>query len=303
MTNRPLPLAGACLALGLCTAGVSTAQAQWTLIGTSAAGEIYIDPLTLTQRAGARRIDQLVNLAHPSASGDRSVREIVDYDCTGKRLLHRESHTFSMPMGEGSITSTEAESNAWTDWSSQTLGESLGRAVCALGGLATSYTIEASHTTAIWGVSHLGISTLRGRFDRIAGKITLDRQRESGTVELAIAADSVNVGDAKFAERLLQKDFLNLENYPQILYRGQLKKFVSGKPTELDGELTLLGVTRPVNIELKSFQCITHPMHKREVCGADATASFDRTEFGMNALLRTAGQRIDLLIQVEALKD
>lgn len=303
MKFRPIHLVSTCLALGLWAASADYVRAEWALVGTSAAGGVYIAPLTLKQQQSSRRIDQLVDLARPSASGDRSVREVVDYDCANKRLNHRETHTFSLPMGEGSITSTEAETDGWTDWSSQPLGDAVGKAVCALEGLAATYTIETSHTAAIWGVSHLGISTLRGRFDRISGKVTLDVRRQTGSVDLSIAADSVSVGDGKFAERLRQKDFFNVEKFPQILYRGELKNFVAGKPTELRGELTLLGITRPVNIGLKSFDCLTHPLHKREVCGADAIASFDRTDFGMDALLKTAGQRIDLLIQVEALRD
>lgn len=302
MSFRQSRLASIWQALGFWAVCAGAAQAEWTFVGTSAAGEVYIDPLTMAQRESSRRINQLINLAHPSTSGDRSVREIVDYDCTHQRLNHRETHTFSLPMGEGSITSTEAETDGWTDWSSLDR-EALGRAVCALEGLAATYTIEPSHTAAIWGVSHLGISTLRGRFDRISGKITLDVRRQIGSVELTIASESVSVGDAKFAERLRQKDFFNVEKFPQILYRGELKNFVAGKPTELRGDLTLLGMSRPVNIELKTFQCLAHPLHKREVCGADAIASFDRTDFGMDALLKTAGRRIDLLIQVEALRD
>jgi hypothetical protein len=50
----------------------------------------------------------------------------------------------------------------------------------------------------------------------------------------------------------------------------------------VDGELTMLGVTKPVALKVNKFKCIMHPRYKREVCGADATAEFKRSDFGLN---------------------
>jgi polyisoprenoid-binding protein YceI len=71
------------------------------------------------------------------------------------------------------------------------------------------------------------------------------------------------------------------------------------------GSLTLHGVTRPVYLKINSFKCMTHPMLKREVCGADAAAEIDRTDFGISYGVGQAipSGRVTLAIQVEALKD
>jgi polyisoprenoid-binding protein YceI len=57
---------------------------------------------------------------------------------------------------------------------------------------------------------------------------------------------------------------------------------VDGKPTEVNGELTLRGVTKPVSLTIRTFKCMPHPMNKKEFCGADAAATIDREDFGMS---------------------
>jgi polyisoprenoid-binding protein YceI len=81
--------------------------------------------------------------------------------------------------------------------------------------------------------------------------------------------------------------------------------FEGDTPIGVHGNLTLHGVTRPVFLKINSFKCITHPMLKREVCGADAAAEIDRTEFGIGYGVGQAipSGKVTLAIQVEALKD
>ena len=73
-------------------------------------------------------------------------------------------------------------------------------------------------------------------------------------------------------------------------YTGKLVNFKNGAPTEVDGSLTLHGVTKPVNLKINSFLCKPNPRSQQEVCGADATGTFNRDEYGI-----TLGQDPDLL--------
>jgi len=168
--------------------------------------------------------------------------------------------------------------------------------------LAT-YSVEPTHTAATWAIPHLGISILRGRFDKTAGKITLDQIGRSGTVEITIDAASINAGNQKFEDHLRSKDFFHAEQFPKVTYKGRLSKFDGDNPTEVEGELTLLGQTKPVTLKIVSFKCRMHPFFKREVCGADASATIDRSQFGMNANVLATSARVDLMLQIEALKD
>jgi polyisoprenoid-binding protein YceI len=166
-----------------------------------------------------------------------------------------------------------------------------------------TYTVEPTHTAATWAIPHLGISIIRGRFDKTSGKINLDQIGRAGTVDITIEAASVNAGNKKFEDHLRSKDFFDAEQFPKVTYRGRLAKFDGDMPTEVEGELTLLGQTLPVNLKISSFKCRTHPLLRREVCGAEAATTIDRSQFGMTSSVAFTSARVDLMLQIEALKD
>ena len=70
--------------------------------------------------------------------------------------------------------------------------------------------------------------------------------------------------------------------YPREWYKFTSIKFKGDVPVEVIGELTLHGVTKPVTLTIDSFKCFTNPMLKKEVCGTESTASFDRMDFGID---------------------
>jgi polyisoprenoid-binding protein YceI len=168
--------------------------------------------------------------------------------------------------------------------------------------LADTYKIDPDHTYPSLEVPHMGISTFRGKFTRTSGKVTLDRAARTGTVEVEVDASSVDFGHAKLKEHLLSKDFLNVEKYPTITYKGTLQ-FDGDAPASLDGQLTLLGVTKPVKLKVNSFKCIDHPFYKKEVCGADAEGEFHRGDFGMTHYADGELGRVKVRIQVEGIKE
>jgi len=165
-----------------------------------------------------------------------------------------------------------------------------------------NYTIEASHTYPSFEASHMGISVWRGKFNTTAGKVTLDRAAKTGTVDITIDAKSVDFGHDKMNEHARGDDFFKVEKFPTITYKGKLS-FTGDTPTGADGELTLLGVTKPVKLTINSFKCIPHPFFKVEVCGADVSGQFDRVDFGMDYGAKYGPTVAKLAIQVEALKD
>jgi polyisoprenoid-binding protein YceI len=98
------------------------------------------------------------------------------------------------------------------------------------------------------------------------------------------------------------KDMFNVEQFPTITYKGKSIKFNGDTPVAVEGDLTLLGITKPVMLTINKFKCIEHPMLKREVCGADASGEFKRSDFGLNYGLPRFSPEIKLAIQVEAMR-
>jgi polyisoprenoid-binding protein YceI len=120
-------------------------------------------------------------------------------------------------------------------------------------------------------------------------------------VDVTIDLNSVNTGNEKLDAHLRKADFFDVEKFPTATFKGTLTGFKDGAPTQVQGELTMRGVTRPVNLTIRSFKCMPHPMSKREFCGADAVGVIDREQFGitfgkpMGFLMETR-----LAIQIEA---
>ncbi len=167
---------------------------------------------------------------------------------------------------------------------------------------AQSYNIEPGHTYPSFEADHMGISFWRGKFLKTSGKVTLDRAAKNGSIEITIDASSIDFGHTKMNEHARSKDMFNVEKFPNITYKSTALKFDGEKLAAVEGEMTLLGVTKPMKLTINHFKCIMHPMLKREVCGADASAHFDRTDFGLNYGIPRFSPDVKLAIQVEAVK-
>lgn len=171
---------------------------------------------------------------------------------------------------------------------------------------ADSFTVDPDHTFPHFSVSHLGFSTMQGRFDASSGKVTLDSAAKKGTIEFSIKAASINTGHAKRDEHLRSPDFFNAAEYPSITFKSTAIKFEGDKPASVEGNLTLLGVSKPVKLNISAFNCGLHPMDptkKKFVCGADASTQIKRSDFGMKYGVPAVGDDIKLVFEVEAIRD
>ena len=165
------------------------------------------------------------------------------------------------------------------------------------------YKIEPNHTYPSFEADHFGgLSNWRGKFDKTEGSIVVDRAAKTGTVDITIDANSLDFGHAKMNEHAKGPDMFDVAKYPNATYKGKIV-FKGDAPATVDGELTLHGVTKPVTLHINSFKCIQHPMLKREVCGADASATFNRADFGVDYGVKMGFKpEVKLAIQVEAVK-
>ncbi|BDU17417.1 YceI family protein [Lysobacter auxotrophicus] len=163
------------------------------------------------------------------------------------------------------------------------------------------YEIDPAHTFPSFEADHMGISVWRGKFNRSSGQITLDRQAQTGSVNVVIDTTSIDYGLDEMNEHARNDTLLDTAKFPQATYKGTLADFRDGAPTRVKGELTLHGVTRPVDLTIRRFKCIPHPLNKRELCGADAYGDFQRDAFGIDAGKDYGfDMTVSLRIQVEA---
>lgn len=182
----------------------------------------------------------------------------------------------------------------------------LAAAILALPGgvvLADSYTIDPEHTFPNFTVSHLGFSTMHGRFNKTSGKLELDMQKKTGSVEVVIDATSVDTAHAKRDQHLKSPDFFNTAEFPEIKFKSTKVTFSGEKVIEVDGNLTIMKTTKPVTLTVTSMLCAVHAMSKKNVCGFDATTKIKRSDFGVNYGLPAVGDEVALSLEVEAIKN
>lgn len=164
-----------------------------------------------------------------------------------------------------------------------------------------TYQVDPMHTYPSFEADHMGVSFWRGKMNKSAGTVMLDKSAGAGSVDITIDLSSIDFGLEAMNTWAKGKDFFNVKKSSKAIYKGKLEDFVDGNPTQVSGELTLNGRTKPVNLTISRFKCLPHPMLKREFCGADASGSFKRDEFGLEAG-KDYGFNMDvaLRIQVEA---
>ncbi|MFL6624345.1 MAG: YceI family protein [Sulfurifustis sp.] len=174
-----------------------------------------------------------------------------------------------------------------------------GTAVAA----SETYSVDSGHTYPSFEISHLGFSTQRGRFDKTSGRVTLDRQAKTASVEIAIDTNSIDTGNEKLEEHLRKPDFFDVAQYPTITFKSSKAHFNGDTLASLDGNLTLHGQTKPVTLSVTRFNCATHPMTKKPACGADAVTTIKRSDFGMKYGIPVIGDDVKLLINIEAMQE
>ncbi|MDD4914722.1 MAG: YceI family protein [Methylococcales bacterium] len=163
-----------------------------------------------------------------------------------------------------------------------------------------TYMIEGSHTLPRFSYSHFGFSTQSSRFDKTSGKIVIDRQAKTGSVEVTVDTTSVDTGVPLFNEHIQGPDFLDTAKYPTAKFSSDKLKFEGDKLVAVDGVLTLKGISKPLTLKVESFQCMPHPVLKKDACGANASTVISRTEFNMGKYAPYVSDDMNVTIPVEA---
>ena len=165
------------------------------------------------------------------------------------------------------------------------------------------YNIDPTHTFPSFEADHMGVSVWRGKFNKTSGKIWLDKAAGAGTLDVTVDATSIDFGLDIMNDKAKSAELFDTAKFPQAHYKGKLDAFVNGAPTQVVGEFTLHGVTKPLTLKINSFKCIVHPMFKLDLCGADALATFNREDFGIDAGKPYGfNMNVTVRIQVEALQ-
>ena len=178
-------------------------------------------------------------------------------------------------------------------------------AVCASAHADETYTLDPAHSQPRYEIAHMrGASTQWGSFGKIAGKVSLDRAARKGSVDVTIDTTSIHSHDPRVDIVLKGPLYFNVEKYPTMSFKSAKLDFDGDKVVGAEGELTMIGVTRPVTLKIVSFACGENPFNKKPMCGGEASASIKRSEWGMTAGLNSSsGDEVRIVIPIEAYRD
>ena len=163
------------------------------------------------------------------------------------------------------------------------------------------YVLDPVHSQPAFETRHLGMSTQWGSFQKLAGRIALDRGARKGSVDITIEAASIRTHDLRLDAIVKGERFFNVEKFPTITFKSSNVVFEGDRVAGVDGELTMLGVTRPVKLAITDLACGPQPFNRKPMCGGEATATIKRSEWGMTANLPfSPADEVKLAIPFEA---
>lgn len=166
---------------------------------------------------------------------------------------------------------------------------------------AETYTLDPYHTNLYWKANHFGFSNPSGKFGAVTGTVSLDEKNPAASVvDVTVNTGSVVTGIDLFNEHLRGANFFQSEKFPTAKFVST-KVDVTGKDmATVTGDLTLLGVTKPVTLNVTLNKIGENPISKLKTAGFTATGVVKRSEFGINYALPGVSDDVQLTIDAEA---
>tara|TARA_R100001129_G_scaffold170896_2_gene140677 strand:- start:507 stop:1115 length:609 start_codon:yes stop_codon:yes gene_type:complete len=168
---------------------------------------------------------------------------------------------------------------------------------------ADTYKLDPTHTSVLFIVNHLGFSDYQGRFNGVTGELTLDRENPSASsATITIDLNQIDSGVEALDNHMKTADFFNVEEFPTATFTSTSVELVGDNAATVTGDLTLLGETKPLVLDVSLSGEGTHPMTGDEVVGFSADGVVTRTDYGMDFLVPGVGDEVTLQISSEFLK-
>ena len=170
---------------------------------------------------------------------------------------------------------------------------------------AGQFTLDPDHATLLWKLNHLGFSTFVGRFNEFDASLDFDPENVgNSSLEVVIDTTSLDINNDEFAEELRGDNWFDTENFPQAVYRTTSLLESNDNSFVFAGDLTLLGVTAPVNLNVDFHGGGRNFLTRSNTMGFSATANFQRSVFGLDRFTSFGvGDDIDLEIHVEFMEN
>ena len=165
---------------------------------------------------------------------------------------------------------------------------------------AQNYEFDKKHTMIMFNVGHMGLSHSWGKFLDFDGDIKFDEESpENSSVDMTIQTASINMDDEKWEDHLKNEDFFDVEEHPTMTFKSTGIEVTGEDTGMLTGDLTLLGVTKPVTLDVTFNKAGKRPMGDAYAAGFSAEGEVTRSDFGMDYGIPMIDDTVNLVIEVE----
>lgn len=166
-----------------------------------------------------------------------------------------------------------------------------------------NYVIEQSHASLGFGISHIGYSSYKGRFNTFEAQLYFDAKDISkSSVKATVALASVDTHNSTLEAKLADKDWFNTAAFPSATFTSTKIEKTGAATGKITGDLSFLGVTKPVVLDVVFNGGGFDTFMKKDKLGFSAKGSFNRSDFGMNAYIPTVGDAVTIEIEAEFVK-
>ena len=168
---------------------------------------------------------------------------------------------------------------------------------------ADQYSFDKSHTNVLMKLSHLGFSSFYLEVRDYDGSFVFDADNPvNSSVNVSFKAASIDGDHQKLNQHLQSADFFEVEKFPTITFSSTAVKVEDGKIAAILGDLTIKGVTREVELATKFNKAGVHPFNDKYIAGFSANTVIKRSEFGIEYGLPAIGDDVEIIIEVEGIR-
>lgn len=163
-----------------------------------------------------------------------------------------------------------------------------------------AYQLDPNHTSVMWRAKHMGYSTVTGKFTAISGTFVLDEKNPAASkVEAVLDMNAITTGLPKFEEHLKSKDFFNVAENPAATFVSTKVEPIGTNNARMTGNLTILGITKPIVLDVTLNKSAVNEMFKKQVAGFSAKGVVKRSDYGITYAIPAVPDEIPLEIEVE----
>ena len=166
---------------------------------------------------------------------------------------------------------------------------------------ATEYSLDPQHTSVVIAWNHFGFSKPTAYISDVSGKISFDKENpEKSSVNVTLPVKTIDTHVKALTDEFLGKDYFDVKTFPEATFQSTRVVSKGGNKYDVEGNLTIKGMTKPVLLHATLNKQDMHPMVKKQAIGFDATGVIKRSDFKLDKYVPAVSDNVTITLSTEA---